>query len=81
MFSRLRGKIRIVYEIPRLEPSTAAEWRLVQLQDRVTQAERIIRARLQERAGDADVLLDLLVALGLAPAADDEVPVIPGRTT
>lgn len=64
-----------------------SEMRLLGLQVRIHDADRIIRAYLAEQSelypadrdnATADVLLELLVALGLAPAAQSEAPVIPG---
>lgn len=83
MLGWLRNLGRVEWQVPRPEPFNAAEWRLIHLQDRILQADRLIHARL---TGDlsstpTDFLLELKVALGTAPAADDEVPVIPGRTT
>ena len=79
MFAFLRNLGRVDWQVPRAEPATAAEFRLIQCQDRILRADETIRAWLAHRTGDpADVLLDVMVALGTAPAADDEVPGIPG---
>lgn len=80
MFAFLRGKGPVDLDTPVHEPATAAEFRLIQCQDRILRADRIIHQALRERRYDRDVLLEVMVALGTAPAADD-APVMPGRTT
>lgn len=76
----LRGKGPVDLDTPVHEPGTAAEWRLIQVQDRILRADETIRRALAERSYGPDVLLEVMVALGTAPAADD-APVMPGRTT
>jgi hypothetical protein len=59
------------------------EMRLLQLQARVQDAEQIIRDQLADpplsRGAVTDLLLEVMVALGVMPAAEPDPPVIPGR--
>lgn len=86
-----RGKAdirNIRIDVPESWPDENA-MRLLQVQDHIHQADRIIRAFLTEQSGlmrddrnveAEDVLLEVLSALGSAPACAD-VPVTPGRST
>lgn len=81
MFAFLRGKGPVDMDTPVHEPALASEYWLLQCRDHITRADQVVRKALRERSYGPDVLLEVMVALGTAPAADDEVPVIPGRTT
>lgn len=81
MFAFLHGKGRVDWDTPVHEPALASEYWLVECRDRITRADQVVRKALRERCYGPDVLLEVMVALGTAPPADDEVPVIPGRTS
>jgi len=87
---RPRGTGRVHQDYVPPPAAEVNEMRLMQLQVRVQDAERIIRDHMRAQAelypedrddATADVLLEVLVALGAAPAADPEPPVIPGASS
>lgn len=81
---RPRGTGRVHQEYAPPSPAEVTEMRLIELQARVQDAERLIRSRLADPPADRvaalDLLLEVLVALGAAPAAEPDPP-IPGASS
>lgn len=88
MFGFLRSR-PIQFDRDTVTLAEANAFRLNELKVRVSRADGLIRTYLagqsqlfpEDRDPACDVLLEVLVELGTAPAAADEAPVVPGRTT